>query len=342
MNPEKSIEFLELLSQKNDLFISFDVKSSQSVVTNTFETKVKPEDLNNGTLEKRQLEQLSVNKKGFDSTGRQKEDLRRFHQLLTEHTNRDALVVALSEYYVWLRNRVFISTQEELDSTKDAKPDDRVELIYKLEKDYFEKTFEFNSNRSRMPSFQDYKKIKAFGRRKIDELKDQLIDHLTSASVGQNNNQDLILERLKNAPTEHHFFAIMMRERSNLPGTAFPTNPFDSEEIRKFIEELSEESRRQLVGLSDEFQVFVVRIWILRTIRVIENADLSAFEDKMLNGKQRNSLNKYPTYNQKREILIKAFLYSLENINEPDLPSSLPDDLSELKFEKEKKKRGKK
>lgn len=332
LNPEKSIEFLERLSDEMDVFISFDEHLSETVKQQNFVESIAPQDLTHHEVEKRTLEQLSINKRGFEKLASQKENLREFHRLLNNHPEKDKLVDALSDYHVWLRHRILHSTQEEVDAIKDAAPEARVDLIKQLEKRYFTSIFRHQFKVNRIPAFTDYKKIKAFGLKLMNDLRDEIILHMaTQSDVSQFRNE------LENAPTDHHRMAIMMREREKMirdqDDLTLLSNPFDPGEIRDFIAELSPESKGKITDLkSEQHQIMIVQIWILMTIRVIDDEDLALFEDRGLNGAQRKSLDKLKTYNEKRKCLETAFRLSLQPFYRSD-SAKLPDDLTVLKEE---------
>lgn len=333
VSPERSIRFLELLAeadQQDDLFISFDVNLSEKAETEIFETPLIPANLNIESLGTHQMETLAENKRSFDKLESQKDNLRRFHQLLTEHPRYHQLVTALARYHTWFRGRIFLSTQEEIDRIKDASPEERMDLIRNMEREHFRDSFKYIQRQSRIPAIQDYKKIRGFGREILAEIHDSFIQLLASSSIEDDPALAEVVEALKSAPTDHHFFSLMIRYSSELYGGEFVNPFFDPARIRPFIEELSDESKEILDGLDDRARIMVVQFWIFSTLGNLDNSELAQFENKVLSGIQRSSLNKLSNYQQKREILTKAFFYTLEPFRPAASERKLPDDLMEL------------
>ena len=118
ISPEKSIHFLELLAKETDVFISIDQNVSEKLRIENFDNKVWANELIAAKVEPGKLEELSHNKKAFESLGSQKGNMQKFHALLSKHPNQTQLAKVLNNYYVWLRNRVFLSTQEAIDLIK--------------------------------------------------------------------------------------------------------------------------------------------------------------------------------------------------------------------------------
>lgn len=331
--PDKSIEFLELLADANqtgDVFISFDQNQSLSVQKDQFDHKIQPANLKDSSIDQVNLEKLSENKKRFDNLGSQKANLQKFHQSLENHPKRDRLIEALASYHVWFRGRVFMSSQQEVDMIKDASPVKRLEMIRSLEMEYFHNSFKYMQKGSRIPAIQDFKKIKSFGREILGSIRDDFIQWLATANIADNPELDSIVTALKAAPSDHHFFSLLIRFRSQIYGEEFVNPFFDSGRIRPFIDELSEESQKILEGLDNQTKFIVVQLWIISTLGNIDNSELAQFEDKALTGVQRNSLNKLNSYQKKREILAKAFFYTLEPFGLTSANRKLPDDLLQL------------
>ena len=334
LSPEKSIEFLELLSREEDVFVSFDIRVGDRILKDYFEFEITPEDLKNRNVDPVRLKEFTANKKSFDNLGSQKENLRKFHSLLSNHPERDRLETALGQYYAWFRNRVFLSAQDEVDQLKDANPTERMQKIQQLETEYVQKTFQNLRSEGRMPSVRDIGKIKAFGQRQLDRMREQLIEYLTSVDATENRELASILQQLQDAPTEHHFFSLMIRKRWMFTNANL-SNPFNETDVRDFIGTLSSESREQLEGLPEQRQLFWVILWTIGVARTIDDTDLATFEDRFLNGQQRDSL-KNLSYKAKRDLLMKAFSKSLEPFDESGDRLQLPDDLKELEGWKEK------
>lgn len=325
ISPETSLLFLELLSKEKDIFISIDQDVSETLRIENFGSQNWANDLINSKMEPEQLEKLALNKKAFNNLGSQRENMQKFHQLLSNHPNQNLLAEVLNQYYVWWRNRVFLSTQEEIDSIRDASPQTRIELIKNLEEEYVQKTFLFQMKRGRKPNIKDFKKIRDFGQKKID----QLIATLISADLNEYGNLVDIVAQIKRAPTNYHQIAILMKNWWEISNTNL-SDVHEPEVIRELIDQLSGESRDQLVGLPPEVQLIVVQVWIVSTFWEIDNADLAQFEDNALNGRQRDSLLQVKSYNKKREILVKAIRYTLDPFQSSNSPRTLPNDLTEL------------
>lgn len=329
LSPEKSIQFLELLAKEQDLFISFGDDQRDELINDNFEKTLTVEDLDAGKIGQIRLDQIAEYKRSFDKLDSQKGNLRKFHQLLAEHPNYDQLVDALTQFHIWFRERIFLSSQEEIDLIKDATPEKRIELIRQLEVEFFEKSFKYLQLGGRTPAIQDYKNIKAFGREILASVRDEFMKRWLDYEFAQDPELTKIIDALIAAPTDHHFFALMMRSGRQLFGAEFINPFFDQERISPFINRLTPESKKILEGLDDRTKYFIVQIWILSTLGHIDNSELAKFEDKVLSGVQRSSLNKLNNYKQKREILKKAFFFTLESFMTEN-NRTLPDDLLEL------------
>lgn len=330
VSPEKSIRFLELLADEQDLFVSFDEKQADAIRESDFDTTISVHDLRPGHLPKSRIEQLAINKESFERLKSQQDNLRTFNRLLDEHPRKNDLIRAMTQYHIWLRSRIFLSTQKEIDEIKDATPEEKIEKIRAMESEYFRNSFKYLRNLRYIPAIQDYRKIKAFGREILGSLRDEFIQQIATIDTSSNPQLETIINSLKSAPTDHHFFAIMMRVSSQLPGSEFKNPFFDPERIRPFVDQLSQESRKLLDQFDMEMQIRIVQIWVLTTLGQIDNSELALFEDKVLNGQQRSSLNQLDSYKKKRELLVKAFYYSLEPFDFAAGPRKLPDDLREL------------
>lgn len=341
LDVEGAIKFLELLADTETVFFDFDeletdgaISEADSAVRMVGSVELK------GTIANEKMQDLLYKQRQFEDLESggggpfQVENLRKFHQQITDHPKSAALFTSLRKFREWLRNKGYRG-QDVIDTIMDLAPAERVSEIKRME----EKDFEDRYSRSFStdipaisPSPKDVALINRYARERANTYMVRVFEHIMHNSTPERISE--IEAKLDAAPTQHHYRAILMME-GRRRGRISPPSISNEENIKDIIAGLSDESKEKLAWLSDDVQSEVVQTWIGIALFRVKDSDLFEFYDNGLNGKQRNSL-KLIDAPKRKELLIKAFRQTLFQRSIPE------EDLAELLTSRSKSRRDEK
>lgn len=310
---DSALKFLETMNNEDDIFLSIDDSEvAARYPDDSVLAQVSSGDISLEAVDRESMETILWNQRQFENLPtlvanlpEQHENLRKFHRQLLAHPNSDQLISTLKKFQEWLRNKGYYG-QEEIDRLMDLSPEDRVKRIKEMEMADFEERYNNNRffrSRGVPPARKDVPYLERLGKERIQDL---VIETLASEEFDEETIKTLV-QQMDLAPTVHHKLSNIMRARQRLSFSSdFGTLTLAIDELPKFIEGLSDESREKLQWLDESLQIQIANEWILGTLFQPGDADLLEFYDNGLNGRQRNSLDRLPPA-ERKSLLRKTY-----------------------------------